>query len=276
MANIYVIGECAMDFIKNEGAGDKAYRRVPGGCAVNVAAELGKLIKEQDIKELTPAIIARVGDDSYGRAITESLESAGVNTAFLNTDVSSTSVVYMDIDVYGQRNCAGRCSGADIELNESDVKDIKFTTADALCFTSGGFLSASSMKAHECAVKKAVAAGALICFDINIREGLWKADKAKELLTEYIRLADIIKIKGHELRMLFEKPDINLLLKEAKGKVWVVHTDGFVEKHYKREGAGGEVATDIRLPERFYREVGMGDELFAQIILKGMRTKERN
>ncbi len=274
MRNIYVIGECAMDYIKNEGAGDKTYRKVPGGCAVNVAAELGKLIKAQGRQDIVPYIAARVGDDSYGREIASTLKKAGADVSYLVTDEASTTIVYMDIDARGQRSCAGRCSGADVNLCEADVIGIGFKPGDALCFTSGGFLSGSSRRAHEYAIQKAAAAGAMICFDINIREGLWTEKDAVDILLPYVRLADIIQVKSHELRMLFGKADIGPLMDVAKGKVWAAHTDGFIERHYKRETAGGEVTGEVRLPERFYREVGMGDELFANLVLKAVGGAE--
>lgn len=266
-----------MDFVKNEGAGDKSYRKAPGGCAVNVSIELCKLLKQRENgggDGVAVYIVARVGDDSYGREITAALNKEGVDTSLLATDENSTSIVHMDIDSYGQRTCAGRCSGADVELCENDVKKIKFKRGDALCFTSGGFLSGSSRKAHKLAADKAKAAGALICFDVNIREGLWPGGSAAETLEPYIRIADVIKIKGHELRMIFGKADVAPLIAAAKDKFWAVHTDGFVEKHYKRGSLGGEVVNDIRLPERYYREVGMGDELFAQIVLKAVKGEQ--
>lgn len=245
------MGECVLDFVKNDQAGDKGYRRMPGGCAVNVAIELARLIKKHG-GGMTVFIVGRVGNDGYGRDIREALAAEGVNALHFKTDIAPTSTVHMDIGAYGQRRCAGRYNGADVNLCAEDIKDIALNGGDAVCITSGGFLNESGRDAHMLMLQKAAAAGALICFDLNIREGLWASGRARELLLPVIAMSDVIKIKGHELVTLFGRDDMAPLYETAKGGVSAVYTES----------------------ERPCREIGMGDRLFAGIVFETVNMRK--
>jgi sugar/nucleoside kinase (ribokinase family) len=85
-----------------------------GGCAANVAADLGKL-------GVDVAIVARIGQDLFGRFVREQLAAAGVQTAQLREtpgrDTSGTLVV----NVRGEDRRFIHAFGANADFDGSEV-----------------------------------------------------------------------------------------------------------------------------------------------------------
>jgi sugar/nucleoside kinase (ribokinase family) len=88
-----------------------------GGGAANVSADLARLGVDVSIR-------ARVGDDIFGRFITESLDSAGVDTRPMIVDPGATTSQTLIVNVRGQDRRFIHCSGANIRFTPADLDAI--------------------------------------------------------------------------------------------------------------------------------------------------------
>lgn len=106
---IACVGDNCIDYYRETG---KMY---PGGNAVNVAGYIRRLGEES-------AYIGPVGDDAFGRAITEALMKKGVDVSHVRLEDGSTAVSYVAV-VNGERVFTGFEEGvmADFRPGEDDI-----------------------------------------------------------------------------------------------------------------------------------------------------------
>jgi sugar/nucleoside kinase (ribokinase family) len=85
-----------------------------GGCASNVAIDLARL-------GVRSAICGRVGADAFGRFVTESLSSSGVDVTWLRTDSQLATSQTLIINVRGQDRRFIHCFGANRGFTALDL-----------------------------------------------------------------------------------------------------------------------------------------------------------
>jgi sugar/nucleoside kinase (ribokinase family) len=88
-----------------------------GGGAANVSADLARL-------GLGVSIRARVGDDIFGRFMTESLEQSGVDTRPMIVDPGAMTSQTLIVNVRGQDRRFIHCSGANTRFTPADLDAI--------------------------------------------------------------------------------------------------------------------------------------------------------
>jgi fructokinase len=211
--DVTALGELLIDFTQNgmSGQGNPLFEANPGGAPCNVLAMLTKLGHKT-------AFIGKVGNDSFGKQLKETINEVGINSdnLFMDDEVHTTlALVHTFAD--GDRDFSFyRNPGADMMLNESEIpegllKDTKIFHFGTLSMTHEGVRNATKK-----AVKIAKENGALISFDPNLRPPLWSSlDDAKEQVLYGLGQCDVLKISDNEIQWLTGKEDF------TEGVEWI-------------------------------------------------------
>jgi len=145
-------------------------------------------------------VASRVGNDSLGSESVHRLAALGVTTEFIQRDAAHpTGTVQVEIDHAGQPK---------FEIAENVAWDFLewtadwqklATEADAICFGSlaqRAVASRSTIRHFLEIVRKE----AVRIFDVNLRQAFF----SKEVLTESMRVADIVKLNHEELPRIMQ------------------------------------------------------------------------
>ena len=116
--DVTALGEVLIDFTQYgvSDQGNKTFEANPGGAPANVLAMLRKLDKKV-------AFLGKVGNDSFGHALKDTLEEAGIDTTGLKTDPKiPTTLALVHTFPNGDRDFSFyRKPGADIMLSVEDL-----------------------------------------------------------------------------------------------------------------------------------------------------------
>lgn len=203
--DVVALGELLIDFTENgtSAQGNTVYEANPGGAPCNVLAMLTKLGRKT-------AFIGKVGQDIFGNRLKRTLEEVGIDTANLVMDEDvRTTLAFVETFPDGDRDFSFyRAPGADMMLQADEVqmalvKDTNIFHFGTLSMTHEGVRNAT---------KKAIAAakesGAVISFDPNLREPLWKSlDEAKEQVAYGLSQCDVLKISDNEIQWFTGEED---------------------------------------------------------------------
>ncbi|MDQ6659842.1 MAG: sugar kinase [Chloroflexota bacterium] len=164
------IGETLIDLISDTEQGSlgeaRSFHMYPGGQATNVALNVARL-------GASAALVARVGDDTFGSYLRHHLEASGVGTTYLHTTPQTPTTLVVvtrhsmtpDFVVY---------RGADAQMVPGDMP-LSLLSRTSLVHTSAFALS----REPSCStvldfVKRAHEDGCLISFDPNYHPRLWE------------------------------------------------------------------------------------------------------
>ena len=202
--DVTALGELLIDFTENglSSQGNPLLEANPGGAPCNVLSML------QNYGRKT-AFIGKVGDDMFGRMLTEAVKSVGIDTRGLKTDpVVHTTLAFVHTFENGDRDFSFyRNPGADMMLTKADVDEKLIEESKIFHF---GTLSSTDV----------------ITFDPNLRPPLWRSlDDAKREIEYGLSKCDVLKISDNEVefmcgttdydkgaRMLIDKYQIPLVL----------------------------------------------------------------
>lgn len=201
MADILTLGELLIDLTQNgsDELGNGQFTAYPGGAPANVAVAAARLGAET-------GFIGKVGNDSFGRSLAETLRKEGVDTdgLFVSDDVPTTMAI-VSVDETGERDFSFyRNPGADTQLTAEEA--IAALSADMPKILHVGSLSMTNSPSKEAcveAVKYAKENGAIISYDPNYRAALWDTEEhAVEMMKALLPYADILKVSDEEMSML--------------------------------------------------------------------------
>ena len=203
--DVVALGELLIDFTENgtSGQGNPVYEANPGGAPCNVLAMLTKLGHKT-------AFIGKVGQDIFGNRLKKTLDEVGIDTSNLVMDEEvRTTLAFVETFPDGDRDFSFyRNPGADMMLHEDEVQMELVKDTNIFHF---GTLSMTHEEVRN-ATKKAIAAakeaGAVISFDPNLREPLWKSlDDAKEQVAYGLSQCDVLKISDNEIQWFTGEED---------------------------------------------------------------------
>ncbi len=203
--DVVALGELLIDFTENgiSGQGNPVYEANPGGAPCNVLAMLTKLGKKT-------AFIGKVGQDIFGNRLKNTLGEVGIDTSNLvMAEDVRTTLAFVETFPDGDRDFSFyRNPGADMMLKKDEIK-MELVKDTALFHF--GTLSMTHEEVRN-ATKKAVAAareaGAVISFDPNLREPLWRSlEEAKEQVAYGLSQCDILKISDNEIQWFTGEED---------------------------------------------------------------------
>ncbi len=171
---ILCIGEALIDMICTDkgqtlSAGEHFLKK-PGGAPTNVAAAIAALGGEVEL-------VAKVGNDSFGKQLIQVMDSFGVSTKWMISDEHHfTTFAFVSLMEDGERDFVFN-RGADGELTREEVDAIDLTDVSIIHFGSAtGFLPGPLQAAYQGLLQKALQKNIFISFDPNYRHLLFKND----------------------------------------------------------------------------------------------------
>jgi ribokinase len=162
------------------------FLQAPGGKGANqavAAARLGARV----------AMVGKVGRDSFGRALRQSLRAAGVDTAWVRGSAEPTGVALIFVDRAGE-NTIAVAPGANHDLRAAELPAARLARADGL--VTGVEVP---LEAVHAALGAARAAGVPSVLNAATVEPLPKA---------LLEAADVLVVNEHELAALLGQPGV--------------------------------------------------------------------
>lgn len=199
MKPILCFGELLIDFLNfntaREGGFDlPEFRQYPGGAPANVAAAVGRL-------GASARFIGQVGDDRFGRFLTDAMKQLNVDMSFLRVHPTAhTPLAYVFLDDSGERSFEFlRDGSADVVMTPSDLQAPAFEGAGIFHFCSNTLTDEYIADTTQAAITQARSQNAVISFDVNLRHNLWpNREVDAEMIQRFLRMADIIKVSREE------------------------------------------------------------------------------
>ncbi len=251
------VGELLIDRI----AIGSAHRRFFGGAPANVAVNYAQLGGEA-------AIIAKVGADSPGRFLLETLSAYGVLRDGVVVDPKHrTSEVYIGSE---DKPCRPM-RDADANLEPSDISSALVSRCRILHTSAFALAQEPSRSAVLKAVRLAKQSGKLVSLEPNYRPWVWPDhQQALETLEELLPVVDMVKPSLEDARCLYGQMDAQeyLSLFSSLGPPLVVLTmgqDGCLLHHESQTTSvpGHKV--------KLVDSIGAGDAFWAGFLLSWLR-----
>ena len=201
MYDVVALGELLIDFAPksvNE-AGYPVLSANPGGAPGNFLAALTKY-------GCRTAMIGKVGDDAFGRLLTQTLADAGIETRGILSDPAVfTTLAFVSLDENGNRDFSfARKPGADTCLKPEEIDESLIVGARVFHFGTLSLTDEPAASATRQAVSLAKRLGLLVSLDPNLRKPLWKREEDARAAMEWsLRQADIVKISDEEIEWLW-------------------------------------------------------------------------
>lgn len=201
MIHVVALGELLIDFAcqsVNE-AGYPTLTAQPGGAPGNFLAALRAY-------GCSTALIGKVGADTFGRLLVNTLQEKGIDTSGIVMDPGVfTTLAFVTLDETGNREFSfARKPGADTCLTADEVDRRLIDEAQVFHFGTLSLTNEPARTATREAVAYAKAQGKWISFDPNLRKPLWPdEDKAKAQIEWGLHQADIVKISDEEIEFLW-------------------------------------------------------------------------
>ena len=193
--DVTALGELLIDFTENgtSAQGNPILEVNPGGAPCNVLAMLQKLGKQT-------AFIGKVGDDMFGRQLTEAVSSVGVDTRALLVDKEvHTTLAFVHTYPDGDRDFSFyRNPGADMMLTKEDVDEDLIRSSRIFHFGTLSSTHKGVREATRYAIDVAKEAGDLISFDPNLRPALWKSQEVMIESLNFLAFQSDIVLPGIE------------------------------------------------------------------------------
>ena len=216
--DVVALGELLIDFT---GSGESSqnnpmFEANPGGAPCNVLSML------QNLGNRT-AFIGKVGDDFFGRMLKERIEKQGIDSRGLLFDKEiPTTLAFVQKLSNGDRDFSFyRNPGADMRLTIDEVMEKKELIEDADFFHFGtlSMTDEGCKKATKLAVMLAKENGAVISFDPNYREPLWKSKEDALIAMEFgFENCDVLKISDNEVELFTGTSDVEEGARRIKEK----------------------------------------------------------
>ncbi|MDD2968383.1 MAG: carbohydrate kinase [Lachnospiraceae bacterium] len=252
--DVVALGELLIDFTDSgvSEQNNSVFEANPGGAPCNVLAMLKKLGKEC-------AFIGKIGNDIFGRILTDVVKEVGISTEGLVVDpYYNTTLAIVKTYENGERDFSFyRHPGADMMLKADEVNLELIRSAKIFHFGTLSMTDPEVREATKKAIECAKEGGLIISFDPNYRAPLWNSEEdAKEQIAYGLSVCDVVKISDNEIEMMtgiadFDQsaamlmqqyPNITLLnltagrdgsyafYKDKKVYRGITHNDGVIEK----------------------------------------------
>lgn len=181
----------------------------PGGAPANVATGLARLGAHT-------IFLTALGHDDLGEGFIKLLQDRNVDTKYIQRNSHPTRDVLVTRSFDGDRTFAGFGAAKTTEYADCFVDAAKLptdviTSADVLVTGTLGLAYSGSAEA----IRKAVSAAkstqkernCSVVIDVNWRPVFWDdLEKAREIVKEFVPLADILKVTDEEAQWLFDIP----------------------------------------------------------------------
>jgi 2-dehydro-3-deoxygluconokinase len=183
--DVLALGEAMVEFNQARADDPRTWLQGFGGDTSNMAIAAARLGARS-------GYVTRVGDDEFGRRLTELWTSEHVATdGVVTDDAAPTGVYFVSHDASGHAfsylragSAASRMAPATLPLSALRATRVLHLSAISQA------ISASACDACFAAIDAAHAAGARVSYDTNLRLKLWPLARAKAIVCESLRMAD--------------------------------------------------------------------------------------
>lgn len=200
--DVVALGELLIDFTCRsvDADGYPTMAAHPGGAPANFLSALARYGADT-------AFIGKVGDDSFGRMLNDTLCKAHIRTdGLIKTADTFTTLAFVTLDSRGDREFSfARKPGADTQLCVDDMDLSLIDQTKVFHFGTLSLTDEPSRSATQYAVTYARKRGKLISFDPNLRKPLWCSEEAaREQILWGLHMADVVKISDEEVDFLWQ------------------------------------------------------------------------
>ena len=273
MFDVVTLGELLIDFTTSsvDKDGYPLMQAHAGGAVANFLAVNSKF-------GLKTALIGKVGGDTFGKLLINTLKSNDISTDGMVIDDSVfTTLAFVTLDGSGDRDFAfARKPGADTMLRIEEENLSLIENCKAFHFGTLSLTDEPCITATKKSVEYAKKLGKLITFDPNLRLPLWKdVEFCKKQMLWGLSMADVVKISLEEVEFLFG-------LNQEQGAKHILENYG-VKLLFITKGADGVYATnrkvEVELPAlsgvKVVDTTGCGD-IFGGSALYKILTLDKN
>jgi 2-dehydro-3-deoxygluconokinase len=158
--------------------------------------------------------ITRLGDDEFGRMLSALWKVEGVDASGVGIDASAhTAVYFVTHDAKGHVFFYLRKGSAAARMTAADLP-VKLIESARFLHISGisQAISESACDAAFRAMEIARAAGLKISYDTNLRLKLWPLDRAREVITRAIGMADYLLPSLEDMQAIAGRDDPQAIL----------------------------------------------------------------
>ena len=241
MTDITAVGEILIDLTqsgKNE-LGIPVFAANPGGAPANLAVAAARL-------GASTAFIGKVGTDSFGTFLRNTLEENHVDVSGMVTDPRNrTTLAVVALDKLGERTFSFyRDPSADVNLCAEEISEDQLKNTKFLHFGSVSLTTDPARSATLFAARTAKKHGALISYDPNYRASLWSDEAtAVEAMLEPLPMVDVLKVSDEELPLLTGTDNLEegSGILADKGIALVLVTLGANGAYYRFQGRTGHI-----------------------------------
>lgn len=221
---ILCIGEALIDMIctdkgKSLSEGQHFLKKT-GGAPTNVAAAIAALGGKVEL-------VAKIGNDPFGRQLFEEMENFGVLTHFMTVSASHfTTFAFVSLMEDGERDFVFN-RGADGELSTQDIEKINLDEFSIIHFGSAtGFLEGKLKTAYRELLDKALQKNIFISFDPNYRHLLFKNNTQTfvEQSWHFLKSCHFFKVSDEEAMLITGKNTLQEAAKDLLEKTTAIFT----------------------------------------------------
>ncbi|HKL84785.1 MAG TPA: carbohydrate kinase [Treponemataceae bacterium] len=274
--DVIALGEILIDFTSAgiSSAGQALYERNAGGAPANVAAAVARLGGRS-------GFIGKIGTDSFGIYLRQTLENLGVQTSGLSeTSDQHTTLAFVSLSSNGEREFSFcRNPGADTCLEEADLAQAGLEKTKFLHIGSLSLTHEPARSATHAAIKAVREAGGYISYDPNWRKPLWSSQEEGIIqMKSLIPLAHMVKVSEEELHLLYGvNPETDLGLAKGaalirnEGPSFVMVTLGPRGVYYQNSVSSGIVEAPV---VKVQDTTGAGDSFVGGLLYRFSKLPE--
>ncbi|MBK0394585.1 sugar kinase [Ramlibacter algicola] len=186
-ADILALGEAMLEFNQTGAGGGRQYLQGFGGDTSNFAIAAAR-------QGARAGYLSALGDDEHGRLLRALWDQEGVDHGGVATDASAyTAVYFVNHDERGHHFSFMRAGSAAARMQPSSLPRDRIRAAKVLHLSGISLaISPSACDTAYAAIATAREAGVQVSFDTNLRLKLWPVDRARAVMTDVMRLCDIL------------------------------------------------------------------------------------
>jgi 2-dehydro-3-deoxygluconokinase len=184
--DIVSLGEPMVEFNQTGEGGGRLYLQGFGGDSSNFAIAAAR-------QGARVAYVSALGDDPYGRLLRALWDREGVDQADVRTDPAAfTAIYFVTHDERGHQFHFFRSGSAASRMVPADLPRATIERSKVLHLSGISLaISPSACDTGYAAIEIARGAGVKVSFDTNLRLKLWPVARARAVMTDVLRQADI-------------------------------------------------------------------------------------
>ncbi|HEY8564187.1 MAG TPA: sugar kinase [Beijerinckiaceae bacterium] len=203
-SDILCFGEPLMEFAEVERGGERLMLPGFGGDTMNVAVAAAR-------QGARVEVFTALGDDAFGQDFLDLWDREGItrDRVIRRTD-AGTGLYFITYSPEGHVFSYARAGSAASRVGPDDVPHDRIRATRALHVSGiSQAISQSACDAVFASLRTAKEAGVLVSYDTNLRLKLWPLDRARAVIHESLRLADIARPGLDDARLLtgLDTPD---------------------------------------------------------------------